>query len=234
MEMMNLDHFPGGVPAKVIYELNVEELNKIIELSSPSKETHKKALQVCFIALIAYFEAFMKDHFASIINVCPSLLDMLNKNGQDVTINSADLLLLEHNHMNRIGFLISEKYDFGTASKVNAIYMALLQVSPFSKDQKKLFDQLLNDRNLIVHHGGVYSLAYSKQKHTLVDVSRNAFWNSFVVDLAYFQEALAVIGKLVDKTALATHERLSTYIADNNLNLTEEQQKALDALIWSM
>jgi len=178
VEMTNLEHFAGGVPAKVIYELNTKELGKIIEFSSSDDNTKKKAIEVCFIALVSYFEAFMKDHFASLINISPLILEDLNKNGQDVKINSSDLLLLDNNHINKIGFLIAEKYDFGTANKINALYMSLIQTSPFSKEQKGKFDKLLNDRNLIVHHGGIYSLAYSKQKHSDLDVSSNAFWNS--------------------------------------------------------
>ena len=234
MEMTNLDHFSGGVPAKVIFEMNVEELSKIIELSSSDESAHKKALEVCFIGLISYFEAFMKDHFASIINICPELLNDLKKNGQDTTINSADLLLLEHNHINRVGFLISEKYDLGTANKINSVYMALLKVSPFSKNEKHKFDSLLNDRNLIVHHGGIYSLSYCQQNHKKEDVAKNMFMHSLEIDDTYFSEAIDDVNHLVEKTVSATHKKLSDYIDENKIYLTEERQKALNALVWSL
>jgi hypothetical protein len=232
VKMTNLDHFSGGVPAKVIFEMNVQELSKIIELCSTNESTKEKALEVCFIGLISYFEAFMKDHFASIINICPELLNDLKKNGQDTTINSADLLILEHNHINKVGFLVAEKYDLGTANKINSVYMALLKVSPFSKSEKQKFDNLLNDRNLIVHHGGIYSLSYSQQNHHQEDVTNNAFMHSLVIDNNYFDEALKSINKLVVKTVLATHKKLSEYINENKINLTDEKQNAFDALVW--
>lgn len=234
MKMTNLDHFSGGVPAKIIFEMNTEELKKIIELSSEEESVHKKAIEVCFIGLISYFEAFMKDHFASIINICPELLNNLKENGQDTTINSADLLLLKHNHINRIGFLIAEKYDLGTANKINSVYMALLKISPFTKNEKYKFDSLLNDRNLIVHHAGIFSLTYCQQNHQKEDIEKNMFMHSLVLDVNYFNEALKTINTLVEKTTFATHKRLSEYISENNIYLIEERQKALDALTWNL
>ena len=234
MEMTNLDHFTGGVPAKVIFEMNIEDLNQIIESCSEQERVQKKALEICFIGLISYFEAFMKENFASIIKICPELLKVLSKNGQDVGINSADLLLLENNHINRVGFLISEKYDFGTANKINSLYMALLMVSPFSKEEKQVFDRLLNDRNLLVHHGGIYSLSYSKQKHTELNVSTDTYYNSLIIDHSKFKDALETIKVIINKTTEATHTKLSEYIDQNKIHLSEERQKALDALVWSL
>jgi hypothetical protein len=234
MKMTNLDHFAGGVPAKVIFEMNIADLNRVIELCSAEKRTHEKALEVCFIALISYFEAFMKDHFASIINICPSLLDELRNNGQDVTINSSDLLLLKENHINRIGFILAEKYDFGTAGKTNSLYMALLKLSPFGKDQKDKFDRLLSDRNLIAHHGGIFTLSYSRQKLETKDIAHNMFMNSLIISSDYFFEALEEIKGLVEKTASATHQKLSEHIKKSKIPLTSERRKALKALTWCL
>ena len=112
--------------------------------------------------------------------------------------------------------------------------MALLKVSPFSKNEKHKFDSLLNDRNLIVHHGGIYSLSYCQQNHKKEDVANNMFMHSLEIDDTYFSEAIDNVNHLVEKTVSATHKKLSDYIDENKIYLTEERQKALNALVWSL
>lgn len=73
-----------------------------------------------------------------------------------------------------------------------------------------------------------------KQNHSQLDVSKNMYWHSLTIDIKYFQEALEDVNTIVEKTALASHKKLFEYIKENKIYLTEERQKALDALIWSL
>jgi hypothetical protein len=63
-----------------------------------------------------------------------------------------------------LGFLLAEKYDFGTPKRINALFNALLKITPFGREDAKRYAALLRDRNLLVHHGGVYTLAYLEQE----------------------------------------------------------------------
>ena len=69
-----LDYFSGGVPAGVIFMLDIEKLRNIAD-TLEEKEGHLSTItEVCFIGLVAYFEAFCKNHFASLLNICPELI----------------------------------------------------------------------------------------------------------------------------------------------------------------
>ena len=59
---------------------------------------------------------------------------------------------------------IAEQFDFGSARAINGIFLDLIGISPFSKAEASKYDQLLNDRNLLVHHAGIYTVRYASQK----------------------------------------------------------------------
>jgi plasmid maintenance system antidote protein VapI len=83
--------------------------------------------EVCLIGLAAFFEAFCKDQFASIINICPETLSRFVAKRNTVTVELADLLLILPT-TSRLGFVLAEKYDFGSAKEVNSLYSDLLGV----------------------------------------------------------------------------------------------------------
>src|SRR5689334_21847502 len=134
-----LDLFSGGVPtAPFFFGYTLEGLEQLYLARADNLSGHLNEL--CVIGLVSYFEAFCKDHFASIINIEPSLLKNLSKHGQDISIDPTKALELGDALSCNIGFLIAEKYDFGTAQKINALYRALLMITPFSKDDMKIYD----------------------------------------------------------------------------------------------
>ena len=127
------EYFTGAIPASVVFTGNVSSLREIIGSLNEANDTINKTAEVCFIGLVAYFEAFFKDHFASLINICPELLKELKNKRQDVTIDAADLLVLEDDLKHKLGFLLAERYDFGTAKHINSLYHSILLVTPFLK-----------------------------------------------------------------------------------------------------
>jgi hypothetical protein len=97
--ILALDVFVTGVPAGATFNDNTDALLHIVRQLD-------LATHVCYIGLIAYFEAFCKDHFASLVNICPELLVQFKQKGHDVGIDATDLLSLASLSQHQIGFLI--------------------------------------------------------------------------------------------------------------------------------
>jgi hypothetical protein len=131
----------------------------------------------------------------------------------------------------KLGFVVSEKFDFGSAKKINSLYLSLLKVSPFSKDDSKLFDKLLTDRNLVVHHGSNYTLSYLEQ--TKVASIENAYWNCLIVDQDYFCNSFKFIEKISIKLANSVSTALHNRFTAEDLHPTQIQIEATAALaLW--
>lgn len=152
-----LEYFSGGVPTGEYFRMTLDDLRRISTLESDSIGINRLQ-EVCFIGLLSYFEAFCKDHFASLINLEPSLVMNLKANGQDVSVDASRVVFYVDEVDRRVGFILAEKYDFGTAQKINALFSALLKVTPFGTDEAKQYGILLRDRNLLVHHGGTFTM----------------------------------------------------------------------------
>jgi len=229
-EPNSLEYFAGGVPTTEYFRFTLNDLSSVIDRSS-SEQGVNRLNEVCFIGLVSYFEAFCKDHFASILNIEPTLLENLAKENHDVTIDPSQVLGFGNQWRLRIGFLVAEKYDFGTAQKINALYNALLKVTPFSKEDARRYDQILRDRNLLVHHGGTYTLSYLRQAKA-PDPRGRAFFDSLVVTAEFFDEQLSFIESIALKIMSGTHTALARYIKDRGLEYSQERSDAVQYLLW--
>jgi len=226
------DYFPGAVPAGEYFKITLNDLREILE-SSPEIEGINSIYEISFIGLISYFEAFCKDHFASLINIIPELIENLKEAKQDVSIDSTRILLYGDDISHKIGFIVAEKYDFGSANKINALFKALLNVSPFSKDSKKKYDDILRDRNLFVHHGGIYTLTYLQQSKLVTKNSKErAFYDSLVLDKSYLNDKLNFVEHIANKMLKTTNEALNHFISAKELIISKVQQKAINALLF--
>jgi hypothetical protein len=160
-----LDYFVAGVPALGYFELQAD---KLAELVSSSKEAKLAGLnlvaEVSLIGLAAYFEAFCKAHFASLINICPEILRNFLERRRNATVSMSHILTVRGELGFKLGNVISEEYDFGSAKEINGLYQDLLRITPFSTKDAKKYSQFLSDRNLLVHHGGVFTYTYSSQR----------------------------------------------------------------------
>ena len=67
-EPSSLDYFTGGVPTGEFFRLTLDDLSSFVDRSSNERGVNRLN-EVCFIGLVSYFEAFCKDHFASILNM---------------------------------------------------------------------------------------------------------------------------------------------------------------------
>lgn len=156
-----LQFFNGAVPALAYFQIQVDNLKELVDKSTNELGIDVTA-ELCMIGLAAYFEAFCKNQFAAVINIVPDTLSRFTER-RDCKLTAKNLLpvMTELNHS--LGFLIAEEYDFGSAKAVNGLFLDLLNITPFSKEEADEYGQFLNDRNLLVHHGGVYTSKYRGQ-----------------------------------------------------------------------
>ena len=189
-------------------------------------------VELCLIGLIAYFEAFCKDQFASVVNICPELLLSLRKNGHDVMIDAADLITFEDVAYRALGSLIADKYDFGSAKQINSHYQALLKITPFSKDESKEYDQILHQRNLLVHHGGTFDIKYAEQnlEGRSDPVKYRAYWNALEITEEEYFDAALLVADVATKIATVTQKVVSNFVSENGVKLTDDQRDALQML----
>jgi hypothetical protein len=225
-----LEYFSGGVPTGEAFRGILEEIDAISAQQEPAEFIGINRLQeLCFIGLLSYFESFCKDHFASVINLQPELVQTLKAAGQDVSVDASHVALLSSPSMHRIGFLLASKYDFGTSQKINSLFGALLKITPFGKADVVTFDRLLLDRHLLVHHGGTYTVKYLEQTGAVpkADAGSNAFYNSRTIGRENVVEAIAFIGNIARTLLRSSHERLVTLV-DTKSDDSGELQKVLD------
>lgn len=231
--MATLDLFVGGLPAGLIFKMDSNDLMKIVD-SSNDDEVFNRHAEISFIALICYFEAFFKNQFASIINIAPSILSNFAEKRPDICIPIKDLLILDKDFNRKIGFIASEQFDFGTAKIINSLYKDLLLVTPFSKDDIETYNELLSKRNLLVHHGGIYTLKYGRQKFNKEKIAEDVFYNSLVIKKDDFYDAQIFTEKIVSNTTKGCYNALKRYIDINNVILDKEDEEAIDSLLWEI
>jgi hypothetical protein len=153
----------GEVPPLSFFFERIEEIKRLAASSLCESGTDILA-ELCLIGLAAYFEAYCKVQFAAIINIYPPILQKFAEKREDCKLKVKDLLGIMPNINYRIGSLLSEQLDFGSAKEINSLFYNLLGVTPFSTDEKKLYDEFLEYRNLLAHHGGIFTMKYQHQK----------------------------------------------------------------------
>jgi hypothetical protein len=224
-----LDYFAGGVPAGEYFRMTLRDIKQISD--SGKKETGINRLQeICFIGLLSYFEGFCKDHFASIINLEPSLIGNLKAAGHDVSLDATHIALYGRDAEFRLGFVLASKFDFGTAQKINALYSALLKINPFSKDEARQFDSLLRDRHLLVHHGGILTLSYLQQQPApaKTTLKQEAFFNSRVIGKHELSQALSFIDSIATKLVRSTHAAIMQDLKRRGIRVSGIRKQVLN------
>ena len=74
-EIDALDFFIAGVPPNVIFELDSKKIIELVASSTDPHLTSNPIAELGLIGLAAYFEAFCKNQFAAIVNICPDTLN---------------------------------------------------------------------------------------------------------------------------------------------------------------
>jgi len=232
-ELIWADYFAAAVPAGAIFDLTVRELRGIASVSDSSQQNLNPGAELCLIGLVAYFEAFCKNHFASMVNICPQLVENLHVANRDVSVKAVDLLNLEAPLSASLGFLIVDRFDFGTPKSVNSLYMDLIRLTPFSKEEAEMYGKILDDRNLLVHHGGIFTPRYAKERFIAREVERRRlFMDSLLVTKDQFVAASAFVLDISRKMRVSTQLALRNLLRERGQEIPEELGKAVDALAW--
>lgn len=229
-DVMALDYFAGGVPPLVMLKLELDQIDGVVR--SSEKKLQNRAAEMGLISLCAYFEAFCKNLFSATANICPRVLSKFTARRQDVSVEIEKLLNFLDRAEVKLGHLLAEKYDFGSAKAINSLYFDLLAITPFSKTDAKKYSDLLNDRNLLVHHGGVYTIKYAKQKFETSDVARMAHMHSLTVSKENYLSWSSFVRRVATKMDFAGHRALERFVSTANVTLNEQQKKAIWYLLW--
>lgn len=227
-----LDYFPGGIPPAQLFKMDYDELRDLVKSTKRQSWHESTFLGLCLIGLVAYFEAFFKNEFGSLINIHPPLLtDFIKKRG-DIKVNLTDIITFDYDVSNRIGFILSEQHDFGSAKTINGLYGDLIRVTPFSKREMERYNHILRDRNLLVHHGGIFTSRYRREQIHKRMLKERVFFDSLIIRKEDFSSNAEFLESIVIKTMRNCHKTLSYLIDHSSVSLTEEKKKAVHYLIW--
>jgi hypothetical protein len=232
-EINALDFFAAGLPAGSLFKMSFDDMEELVENSNDLKGVGLNPVaEVCLIGLVSHFEAFCKNQFASIINISPFLLNYFIEKRKETSIPLKDLLEFNIITHNKLGFLLSENYDFGSAKKINSLYFDLLSITPFSQDQISKYDQLLNDRNLLVHHAGIYTLKYQRNRLVRKSIKERVYFDSLIIRKRNYRAWAKFIDTMVLKIIENTYNKMIEVIKRKKIKLSKESKKALEYLKW--
>lgn len=130
------DFFIGAVPPYALFRLWFDDLRILVSSSSEHHDLSNTTAEVCVIGLAAHFEAFCKNQFAGIINIWPYTLQRFCNARGNVSVEVRDILTIIEDVDYKLGSLLAERYDFGSAKLINGMFTDLLNVTPFSRMKK--------------------------------------------------------------------------------------------------
>jgi hypothetical protein len=227
--------FNSGVPPLMLFKSDLRGLDELItssdRFSNKQRGFTNKTAGLCVIGLVSYFEAFCKNQFAAVVNICPKVLSNFVAKRDTVTIELKNLLDISGEMDHRLGSLLSEKFDFGSAKVINGLFSDLFQVSPFSKKDAEEYRELLNDRNLLVHHGGIYTSKYSGQRRTKQLGEAQPYWFELVVKGDAFIQWSEFLDAIATRTALACYKSLRAFVDESSIELGNERKEAIEYLL---
>lgn len=199
-----LDYFAGGVPPFWLLASHLGSISELLHVPIAGDDGTVKEL--AFIGVVSYTEAFFKDQFAAVLNLFPEKAACLKGRGRDVGIDLTDLLRLQGPLLSKFGFLLSERFNFGSPKAVNSLYHDLLLITPFSKDHVSAFDKVLAIRNLLVHHGGLLTSEFNRGVPQ--NPRERTYFDSLVISRKQVGEAALLALQVARGTIKSTFSRL--------------------------
>jgi hypothetical protein len=196
----------GGIPPFLLFETEYHSLFHLVECHKNDRiyNSINPATKAAHISLIAHFEAFCKHQFAALVNIWPALLADFAARRPQASLALSDLATFFGNVREKIGFLLAEQYDFGSAKAVNGLFRDLLNVTPFSGNEAEIFDSILMKRHLLVHHAGYYTLQHLKKHAIPREIVSRAFKDCVVVDTDDYHQMGDFLFEMAMKVARTT------------------------------
>ena len=104
----------------------------------------------------------------------------------------------------------------------------MLRITPFSEDEKEKYQAFLGDRNLLVHHGGIYTFGYASQRFARRDVPELAHWSSLIVSAKDYKHWAVFLLDMARKIAAISKKALQDYAEDERIHMSDKQKRAID------
>jgi hypothetical protein len=221
------DCFVGKIAPFLLFEIEYHNLFGVVESHKGDRfySEINPASQVASIGLLSYFEAFCKHQFAAILNILPSLAKTFCRKRGEPKIEFSTITSLNGEFQRNIGFALGEVYDFGTAKNINAIFRDLLLITPFNKEEESKFNEIVYKRNLLVHHGGFYTLQFLKGQGFSEDFQRQAFRGAVKIDTEDYHEISDFLFEMAMKIARATVKALRS--VPEYMSIAEDDERVL-------
>lgn len=224
-------YFSGYVPPGIIFQVSADDIVRIAERSC--EDEYSTVNSLCLIGLSSYFEAFAKDHLASVLSLAPELIETLQAAGHPTDIPAEEALEFRDDLQYTVGFLIAQRLDFGSAKKINAFFTALLKITPFGKKDMASYERLLRDRNLLVHHGGTYTTKYIRQAYgEIPGERRRAHVDSLEITTQRIAEDASFLKRIARNLIDSSADSLDSFLKQERGEFSEETSKTLHAMKW--
>jgi hypothetical protein len=211
--------------------MSVDDIKLLIDSPLASERAAKTLQELALIGIVAHFESFLKNQFAALINICPELLAQFSSKRGNLSIEIGALLRIRKSFEHRLGSLVAEQFDFGAAKKINGLFLDLVGITPLSKDEEGEYTRLLNDRNLLVHHGGIVTIKYE----TPTDPSSDrAHFDSLRVSRGDVAKWVDFVDAIARKTVLASYNEINKIIEASKWVLQPSQEDAVFMLLMNV
>ncbi len=194
-------------------------------------EENNPACEVALIGILAYFEAFCKHQFAAIINIFPELAIKFSEKRRNLQIDLFSVISYQENTFRNLGFILAEKYDFGSALSINGNFRDLIAITPFSKERTIIFDEIVYKRNLLVHHGGYYTLqSLSNARVDIREHKTKAFKDNVKIEPSIYLEHADFLFEMALHITENTIDAIKELELYKSLDEESLQVKAVDQL----
>jgi hypothetical protein len=223
--------YAGYVPSGEYFRMMADD---VVELAGEESGRSVIRNNLCFIGLIAYFEAFAKDQLGSVLSLAPAAIDRLEAAGHATDITAREALGLKEDIEHQVGFLIAHRLDLGTAKKINAAFSTAVKVTPFGKDGIAKYSKMLRDRNLMVHHGGTYTTAYIEQAFDEID-PRERTAHAYSIKLAAddIKEAADFLKRIARAMVETSAKALEAIVTADGTGIDPARRKAIEFMpVW--
>lgn len=235
-KLLSFQYFVAYLPPQLIFLMHWDELLHLVKSSKDTlfegESNGNTTAEVCLIGLVAHFEAYLKNQFASLVNIYPPLVERFCEKRNGISVPLYDVYKLSDKLKYQLGTLLAEDYDFGNANKINSLFYDLIGITPFSKDDVRRYSELIIDRNLLVHNAGIYTHKYHKQKFQS-DLNDEERGDSILIDKEYFFQWANYIADIVIKINSSCMDKLKTTIKKDGALLSDEQVKAIESYLRS-
>jgi hypothetical protein len=230
-EFSYFEYFSGYVPSGAVFLMSA---NDIVQIAHTSAEESSSCLNsLCLIGLASYFEAFTKDQLGSVISLAPELIERLQRAGYSTDFPAEEAYEFRDSLQYKIGFLIAQRLDLGSAKKINSVFTSVLQITPFGQKDVVAYDRLLRDRNLLVHHGGTYTTSYIRQAFgEIPPQKRRAHGDSLEVTAKRIADEATFLKRIARNVVQLSATRVEALLKERYGTLPKEVHEAVSAMTY--